>query len=253
MTEKYFDFDRYIDEIIILTSQYDLLEDFVSDEDAIRAKLANEPWSQSVTSDYVEGDIMIRKATFRQALDLLGNQMVVYCWSLIDAIVEKFFLSIFVSKPELVKILANSKDYKEFKDKLGFSLNGFLASESKEAYVYELSKKAADLCVQGGPDKFSKKIRLLTGSQFSEEDIKALNDIYHKRNKIVHDNEKYELSTLDLRGFYLSLYNVLCKLHKELSDLGIVDKRDYLRLVMVKYLKEPLLADSTGFDKENSD
>ncbi|PQP80235.1 hypothetical protein C0Q44_27860 [Paenibacillus sp. PCH8] len=226
MSEIYFNYDRYFEEILVRLTHYDRLVDFVTDEDAIRANIEKNKWLMFFTGN-VEQEINNRKNEYTNTLILFGNQMVVYYCTLIESMVENFFFTIFASKPERLNEFFSSKG--ELKDNLGFSLKKFLESESKDAYVNDLSIKGANLCLEGGPNKFIKRIKELTGFQISQEVKEILDDLYYKRNRIIHNNEKFEISTEDLYKYRDVLFEILGKFHEQLTKLGAEIKDDYIK------------------------
>lgn len=221
-----FDFDRYFHQSLVSSHSYDRLKAFVNDEDAIRAHIAN----NELYFDRTERRVAQLKIEFSQTVNLYGNQMVVFYCTILDSMVENFFYSIFVSKPERLKEFFASNG--ELKERLGFSLNNFLESESKEAYVQDLSNKAANLCTEGGPKKYIKKIKKISGSNLSEVDTEMLEELYDTRNKIVHDNQMYKFSSDDLFVYGETVSDVLGELYDKLKELDIEVKEDFIKSVM---------------------
>lgn len=217
-----FNYDRFFHQNYFSFYSYEKLKDLVNDEDAIKAHLKN--IEIPVINDPRDplGELKIELSNI---LLVFGNQMIIHHCTVLDSMVENFFFSIFASKPEIMKTFFATG---EMKDRLGFSFNGFLESESKEEYMQHLAKRAANVCAEGGPKKFFKRLRQITRSEFVEVDMEILNDLYNTRNSIIHDNLLYQIDIERMNEYTNTLQEVLFELHEVLTKMNIETKNSYL-------------------------
>ncbi|PYY29755.1 hypothetical protein [Paenibacillus illinoisensis] len=213
----FFDYELYFNQNLFSSFSYERLRDLVTDDDALRAHVKNvELWLDDIE---IEKRVATLRTEYNGILSVFGNQMIVFHCTMLDSMIENFFFSIFVSKPERMNSFFSKG---ELKDRLGFSLNGFLEAESKEAYILYLARKAAKICTEGGPKKYFKKLRDISRCGFSEMKMDTLDDLYITRNNIVHDNALYRISIDSLNQYTNTVQEVLFELHEALTKMNIV-------------------------------
>ncbi|APB70288.1 hypothetical protein PPYC1_07965 [Paenibacillus polymyxa] len=220
---SFFDYDKYWNQNLVSLNKFQRLIMFINDDTAIKTHITG--FGLTLDMDKIISDY---KADFTQTLYIFANQMVAFYCTLLDSIIEEFFFCIFAKYPEKLKIFVNEEE--SFRTMLGFSLNDFLKYESKEEYVYQLSKKASKICNNGNIKKVFKRIERLISLDYSEIKLDAINELYTTRNKIIHENIFYKLDIDDLNKFNDGVDSLLYELRDALKKLDIEVKDSYVRI-----------------------
>jgi len=222
---NFFDFERFWSMNFWAIGSYKSLIEYVTDKESV------EEYVNRNTYTHINGEIgVVKIGASKEMVEavnddllsaklLMNNQMIVYLVSVLEVALNDFFKCIFVDKPELV--LELGKYLGESDAELGVSYKDFLQFESKEAYIAEIAKRAASKCNSGKFDKVLNRLSKIFDVELPAECKNALKDLYEKRNKIVHENYRMDISEIELENFSNKVEKCIKILALKLKNRGI--------------------------------
>ena len=225
--EKIFDFEKYWSMNLWAISNHKQLFAYVSDEKSVKSYVNENTYTYYMDQDVEkkEGDskeyVELISSSMKSAMQLMNNQMIVYMSTIVETALNDYFKCIFIKNPNLVIGLDR---YFTEKCDLRISYSDFLKYESKEAYIIEVSKRAAKLCNSGKIEKIIKRIFDMFKLKFPEECSEAIKAITLNRNKIVHENTHLDISIAELHSLSDGLEKFLELLAKNVKEMDIMVK-----------------------------
>lgn len=122
-------------------------------------------------------------------INLLNNQMIVYLETILETALPDCFISIFVTNP---KLILQTEDCQNV---TGASFKDLLNYESKEQYIIEVAKRVTDKYWNSGKmKKRLERIENILSFKLPDDCKKKMEELYDKRNEIVHENSISEIS-----------------------------------------------------------
>lgn len=141
-------------------------------------------------------------------LEMIKNQLITFLFTRYEFIVKDTIKCLLCDDPD--RILKVMKKYPDYYNFIGFSLEGFLKSNSKEDYIIEIGERLSSRMLSGKPSKAIKRLReILNLGTIDTDVLDVLDDLMDKRNRIVHENYVYELEIDELEEFYNAIDNLL--------------------------------------------
>lgn len=138
-------------------------------------------------------------------LEMIKNQLITFLFTRYEFIVKDTIKCLLCNDPD--RILKVMKKYPDYYNFIGFSLEGFLKSNSKEDYIIEIGERLSSRMLSGKPSKAIKRLREILN--FGAINTSLLDDLMDKRNRIVHENYVYELEIDELEVYYNTIDNLL--------------------------------------------
>lgn len=115
--------------------------------------------------------------------------MIVYLETILETALADCFISIFVTTP---KLILRTEDCQNV---TGASFKDLLNYESKEQYIIEVAKRVTDKYWNSGKmKKRLERIENLLSFKLPDDCKKKMEELYGKRNEIVHENSISEIS-----------------------------------------------------------
>lgn len=149
-------------------------------------------------------------------INLLNNQMIVYFATILETALADCFISLFVTKPELILKTENCQNM------TGVSFRDLLNYDSKEQYIIEVAKRVTDKYWNSGKmKKRLEHIEELLSFKLPDGCKKKMEELYKKRNEIVHENIIEDISIFVLEVYSDQLEVLLKGIGRALQDKGV--------------------------------
>ncbi|MDP2302069.1 MAG: HEPN domain-containing protein [Ignavibacteria bacterium] len=215
---KTFDIGNWHGKLLFTPGYYEELYSYVKNEDA------RQEYSKSISVYNAEGDKTSLfnyenetiKQTYLQQLDRAmldySNMMILTLSSYIEIIIQDFFESFFDSQPEtMYEYLPNLNN-----DKMkGYvDLETILNTNNYDELKSILSVRAATNANKGTFKSIMKRLEKLSKHEFNETLIVELDNLVHRRNKIVHEDRTFEIDQTIIKNVVENVLNLLRELGK---------------------------------------
>ncbi len=148
-----------------------------------------------------------------QAMLDYSNMMIVTLSSYIEAILQEFFESLFFCQP--VKMYEYLSNLSNDKSKGNVDLETILSAKDMDELICSLAERAATNANKGKFLSIIKRLEKLTNHKFDENVINELNNLVHRRNKIVHENSSFDIKQKTIKNAVENVFSLL-------KELGII-------------------------------
>jgi hypothetical protein len=173
-------------------------------------------------------NLLTRMGGIEQARNIFNRQTLVVLATLIESMLDEFFLCVFCKNPEKMYEYIQASDEK-IRGKV--DIKEILNSRSREELLLSLAKQAASKAMQGEFKSAVKRLQKLTiGDKFSKDlsaKVIALNDA---RNKIVHELSNVEVSFDDVQKGFETAFELVEYLENIAAQMDIpvmeIDPKD---------------------------
>lgn len=103
---------------------------------------------------------------------------------------------------------------------IGFSLTEFIKYESKEEYIFVIGERLGTRILSGKPSDVMKRLKCLL--DFNNVNTTLLDELMIRRNCIVHDDERFDISLDELEAYYEAIEELLKNLALALKNINIL-------------------------------
>lgn len=231
-----FDHGRRHFELIEALGTYRQLQHFADDQDALRAHLNGKGRPITMSSDgEIEGiaDKDIERyvepmaESIETAIANYRRQLLVVIVSIIEAAISDVFTVLFTFKPETIKGLAKDPNGEGFIPSL--SVDELMKATQLDELRSGVVDRAVAYACQGKSKKsVLRRISRLFGTDLPETRANAFLELSERRNKIVHENSKTDVTTSQVEDAFEVAMSFVQDLGKLVSShsLPIYDPLD---------------------------
>lgn len=224
-----FDHGRRHFELIEALGTFRQLQNFADDQDALRAHLNGKGRPKTISSEgEIEGieDKEIERfleplaESIETAISNYRRQLLVVIVSIVEATISDVFTVLFTFKPEAIKGLSKDSNGEGFIPSV--SVDDLMQATQLDELRSGVVERAVAYACQGKNRKtVLRRISRLFGTDVPETSANAFLDLSDRRNQIVHENSKAEVTTSQVEDAFEVSMSFIQELGKLVSSKGL--------------------------------
>ncbi len=209
------------------TALYELISDsdflktyFLKKDEEFKGKIAKDELPDEFKNNMRTLNILSKHKGIADAVITFNRQTLVVLVTIIESMIDEFFLCVFCSAPEKMYDYIQADEEGKIKGKI--DIKEVINSPSRKELLLSLAKQAASKVVQGKFKSVIKRLKELTiGEEFSKDLSDKIIVLNETRNKIVHELNDIDVQFDDVKKAFETAFELVEYLEKVAKRLGI--------------------------------
>ena len=205
----------------MLLSERELFSSYVLKKyKKIDRKVPKDNLPDNIRKDMLDIFVLSKVEAISEAAIIFNRQTLVTVATIIESMLDEFFLCIFCSSPVKMYEFIQADDDGKFKGKI--DIKEIINSPSRTELLLMLAKQAASKAMQGKRKSAIKRLKNLTiGDEFSKDLSDKIIQLDKTRNEIVHELSNNEVKFDDVKKAFETAFELVEYLEGVAKRLGI--------------------------------